>query len=99
MRIPVRLLGAATIVMAMSTPPAFAFGSVYQCDDGREFLAEFNDDGVILSIGVEVIELPAVQAASGERYEDETFIFWVNGDEATYEVKDTLETACRVIEE
>lgn len=96
---PVRLLFATMIAAIVAAPSASAFGSVYQCDDGREFLAEFDDDGVVLSIGVEVIELPSVQAGSGEKYEDETFIFWVKGDEATYAVKGELETVCRVIQE
>ena len=96
---PVRLLFATMLAATFAAPAASAFGSVYQCEDGREFLAEFDDGGVVLSIGVEVIELPAVQAGSGERYEDDTFLFWVRGDEATYAVKGELETVCRVIEE
>ena len=96
---PFRLLLAVMLVGTLSTQTASAFGSVYRCEDGREFLAEFDDGGVVLSIGVEVIELPSVQAGSGERYEDDVFLFWVRGDEATYAVKGELETVCRVIEE
>ncbi len=59
----------------------------YTCPDGYEFTIAYSDqrdagDVAVLEDATGTLQLPRAPAASGERYTNESTVFWGKGDEA-----------------
>jgi membrane-bound inhibitor of C-type lysozyme len=69
----------------MAAPTSFT----YQCDAGKNFTAEFTDEGpdgsVNLTLDGQTLTLPRVPAGSGAKYSDGQTTFWTQGDEGFIE--------------
>lgn len=66
--------------------------ALYTDANGQEIPAEYTDGKVTINFNGEVMTLNQVISGSGARYanDDESFVFWNKGDEATVYVNDAI---------
>jgi membrane-bound inhibitor of C-type lysozyme len=93
------ILFSLFILIGCSSPKGISTQKfIYQCDEGKTLLAEFDTRGemVMLTINRRWIYLPKVPSTSGAKYSDGNSIFWLKGEVATIEIdKANIYQNCR----
>ncbi len=94
-KVALTLGGLLAIGGCASTAPEYQ----YQCDDGHQFAASFDQEKALITVddGRE-IELKQVRSASGAKYmsDDQMLVLHTKGDEAILIVNEISQSACRV---
>lgn len=78
------LLTAAITLSACATTSGGALGNRvdWRCDGGAAFSLRYTPERAEVFAGGQVYRLPAVQAASGERFSNGAVEYWEHGGEA-----------------
>jgi membrane-bound inhibitor of C-type lysozyme len=79
---------AALVLVACTKPATRKYA--YSCPDGYEFTIAYSDQGDAGDVAAfedtsGTLLLPRTPAASGERYSNDSTVFWSKGDEAMIE--------------
>lgn len=85
------MVSTATLIAPgfTQTPPKVVTRTMYKCDDGKGFKAEYLEgDELRATFGTKVFVLPKVESASGAKYSNGSVTISTKGDEALVDVGD-----------
>ena len=94
-KIALTLGGLLALGGCASTAPEYQ----YQCDDGHQFAARFEQEKARITVdGGRELELKQVRSASGVRYlsDDQMLVLHTKGDEAILIVNEISQSTCRI---
>ena len=86
---------AAAPTAAAPTASGPAASAVYTCPDGFRFSVRTRGDSVLVKFPAQILTLPRVPSASGEKYQAGDALFWRKGDEARLETVAGKYESCR----